>query len=125
MEELIDIKRTKKQLNTLLLVLLADEEYSLLPELYQIFGEETLLEFLDVFGGVELKVPRRNHLLRSIRDVAIYHRLEKSNKPTVVNELASEYDISPETVKRIHLRISQVVRDNKKVFVKLVKDAKK
>jgi hypothetical protein len=40
------------------LFLLYSSRYSVLPGLYNILGKEQLLRFLDIFGGVTIKVPK-------------------------------------------------------------------
>lgn len=81
-----------------------------LPELYDIFGEESLLKFLDIFGGCTITIPSRHEVRDVIRDVRIYLELSRIAKTAegrrnVVSELCTRYDISPRTVYNIFGRM--------------------
>jgi len=82
----------------------------LLPELYDIFGKEKLLQFLDIFAGTTVKVPTKRVLEDAIRDTYIYLGMEKARTsgkkkkimPDVVKDLAARYDIDEIHVQRIY-----------------------
>jgi len=73
---------------------------TLLPELYDIFGKECLLKFLDTFAGTTIQVPTKKVLEDAIRDTYIYLTLTKdlkagnTKKSDIVKELAERYDIA-------------------------------
>ena len=48
---------------------------TLIPELYEVFGAERLMRFLDLFAGTRFEVPSREVLLRALRDAEIYRAL--------------------------------------------------
>ncbi|OHD27867.1 MAG: hypothetical protein A2Y38_21590 [Spirochaetes bacterium GWB1_59_5] len=54
------------------LMLLRDDRYSVLPLLYEMFGEEAFFRFLSVFAGVTFRVPSAARLERAVRDVRSY-----------------------------------------------------
>jgi hypothetical protein len=95
-----------KHIDALQVALVRASRDSILPELYDIFGKESLLKFLDIFAGTTVKVPTKKVLEDSIRDTFIYLSLEKvkkSGKPKkvmtdVVRDLADRYSMSMEEV---------------------------
>lgn len=80
---------------------------TLLPELYDIFGKECLLKFLDTFAGTTIQVPTKTVLEDAIRDTYIYLTMRKEaksgnrKKSDVVKELAERYDITTKYVLHI------------------------
>jgi hypothetical protein len=99
-----------KHIDALQAALVRASRDSILPELYDIFGRESLLKFLDIFAGTTVKVPTKKVLEDSIRDTFIYLSLEKtkkSGKPKkvmtdVVRDLAGRYSIGMEEVWAIY-----------------------
>ncbi len=95
-----------KHIDALQVALVRASRDSILPELYDIFGKESLLKFLDIFAGTTVKVPTKKVLEDAIRDTYIYLSLEKmkkSGKPKkgmtdVVRDLADRYSMSMEDV---------------------------
>lgn len=95
-----------KHIDALQVALIRASRDSILPELYDIFGKERLLKFLDIFAGTTVKVPTKKVLEDAIRDTFIYLSLEKmkkSGKPKkimtdVVRDLADRYSMSMEDV---------------------------
>lgn len=100
----------------MLLVLLNTDSYSLLPELYDVFGEENLMKFLDIFAGNTIKVPSKKKFASAIQKIDIYNRLENKNKPTIIS-LAQEYEVSEEYIRLSHLEIKQLVENTSSVFL--------
>src|SRR5262245_13061178 len=52
------------------------------PELYELFGNQHLMRFLDLFAGTRFEVPSRDLILTALRDADIYARLA-ARKDTV------------------------------------------
>jgi len=74
-----------------------------LPELYDIFGEEALLKFLDIFGACTIRVPSRHEVGDVIRNVRIYVEMSRIPSSTegrkrVVKDLSTRYDLSAQRV---------------------------
>ena len=66
--------------NLLKLALLQHNEFTLLPELLDIFGYNKFLKFIDIFSGVTIKVPNAKLLEHLVRDITIYIRLKNPPK---------------------------------------------
>lgn len=97
-----------KHVDALQIALLRTGRESLLPELYEIFGKEATIKFLDIFAGTTITVPSRQVVENAIRDTFIYLTLKKSkstgrpNSVDVVTDLADRYSIDRDTVNRIY-----------------------
>lgn len=100
------------------MVLLNTDSYSLLPELYDVFGEDNLIKFLDVFAGNTITVPGKKKFASAVQKIEIYSRLEvKKNKPTI-KELADEYEVSEKYISNSYLEIKTLVENTNTVFLK-------
>lgn len=99
---------SSKHIDALQVSLLRAGKNTLLPELYDIFGKENLLKFLDTFAGTTVEVPTKKVLEDAIRDTYVYLTLEKGlkssnkKKSDVVKELSDRYDIEGREVLRIY-----------------------
>jgi len=86
----------KKVFNDILLfALITNNRYSILPEIYRVFGKEKFLKFIDIFGGSTISVPSHESLLRTIRNVRIFLEIKNQNngKPSV-SDVAAKYGVS-------------------------------
>jgi len=90
-----------KHIDVLTLVLLAKYEFTYLPELYDIYGEENFVKFLDLFGGKTIKVPSNEEFSNACRDVRIYVSMKRRDDDQVANDLADLYLITPDMVRKI------------------------
>lgn len=81
-----------------------------IPELYEIFGREAFLKFLDVFSGATIVCPPRETLNRCIRNVGIYLRVEKApdgSKARLIRDLATKYKLSQGAVIKIFCEMEE------------------
>lgn len=96
-----------KHIDALQVALLRAGKDTLLPEIYDIFGKEKLLKFLDIFAGTTVQVPTKKVLEDAIRDTYIYLGIEnakakRKEKADVVRDLAKRYDIDNRDVHIIY-----------------------
>lgn len=88
------------------LVLLQADELSMLPELFDIFGSNTLLRFLDVFGGMTLRVPTRSDIERAIRDVTLFLGVSRApDRADAVTYYMHHYGMSRADVEDVVARV--------------------
>jgi len=87
----------------LLFALITGNKYSIIPELYTIFGKDNFLKFVDLFGGATIEVPSHEDLLRTVRNVQMFLdvRNQKNGKPSA-SEIASKYGVTKVTVLRAY-----------------------
>ena len=76
-----------------------DTSASMFPEMYEIFGRESVLKFLDIFAGQKISVPKAEEMSERIRDVNIWVEMKKD--PTNRIKLMDEYRISDSTLDEI------------------------
>lgn len=93
-------KLVAKNVHILQVVLSSMDEENLLPELYEIFGREALLKFLDIFGGVTIRVPKRDIVRSAVEKVKVWIVLE--NKLATVAQLSEEMGKSEAHIRRLY-----------------------
>lgn len=117
----LSILTHNSKVNILLLILLNDDAYSFLPEINDIFGEEAVLKFLDIFSGTTIKVPNNKKLNKSVLEVEIFSRIEYSKYEVSYKELAKEYSMREDTVERYYLKIKDLLKNYNHVVTKIIK----
>lgn len=97
--------QVRDHMDTFRVVFVRAAQYTILPELLEIFGQDDLLKFLDIFGGMTIRVPDRALLQQALRDTDIYHRISKRDDPSMTETLAVRYSISTDLVRDIYQRV--------------------
>jgi len=103
----------QEHIDLLKLMLLYNNEMSLLPELYEIFGKECLLKFLDLFSGTTVKVPSALEIQHSLRDVSIFlslHKCPKDRRQNALHSLAQYHNVTESHVAVTYKRVLEVAR---------------
>jgi hypothetical protein len=100
-----------KDVNTLIdvfiPVMLRWTRNTLIPELYEVFGNQHLLQFLDLFAGTRVEVPSRDLILTALRDADIYARL--AARKDTVGSLATKYGLEEHRVADAYARVATIV----------------
>jgi len=106
-----EIRRRKGFKDLLLFALIIDNKYTLLPEIYKVFGKKYLLKFLDVFGGSTISVPSHEDLLYTVKNVQIYldAKFRVDGYPTF-SEIAKKYGISKKEALEIYHEMGEAVK---------------
>lgn len=99
-------------------VLFLNDRHTLLPELFDIFGSEETLHFLEVFGGKTFTVPSLSDVQRSLEHVAIWAAVSKNDSPLEIRRLARRYSIPVSEVKAAHRRVQDMFNEQEKRFFK-------
>jgi hypothetical protein len=92
-------------------VMLAWTRKTLISELYEVFGKQHLMLFLDLFAGTRVEVPSRDLILTAVRDADIYVRLA-AHKDTV-RGLATKYGLEEHRVADAYARVAALVEATK------------
>lgn len=119
-EIILDSCITPEYINILKYVLLSNDEFSILPEILDVFGTENFIKFLNLFAGFVIKIPSSEELSLTLRDIDIYHKMSKcseSNKSFVITDLASKYQINEKDVSRISTSMTEKIEKYNKYFV--------
>lgn len=75
---------------------------TLVPEIFDVFGEEVGLKFLMIFGGTTVTFPAYKKVLDLKRNLDIYNELEKEHDQECVQRLAKKYNISDVWVRELY-----------------------
>ena len=84
-----------------------------IPELYEIFGKEAFLKFLDIFSGSTIVCPSRIVLEEAIRNVGIFLKLEEAlegSRNKLVKDLAIKYGITSGAVRKVYMDMEDSLR---------------
>ena len=106
----------QKRVDLLYLLLVHSNRFSSLPELYEIFGKEALIKFLDIFEGQRLTVPSAKDLKKAVREVNIYSRLidkPRGTRAKVMRELASDYTMTVKDVAGVFAQMRELMQSYK------------
>jgi len=83
-------------------------------DLFDIFGKEAFLKFIDVFQGMTIEVPTRAKMEECMKHVGIYltlKRTQASGRPRTVRQLASRYSIPAGEVRSIFVELDKLFED--------------
>lgn len=75
---------------------------SLIPELFELLGEELAVEFIQVFSGAKLAVPNYRKVLNLRRNLEIYETLSAQPGDFAVQELAKKYKVTEVWIREIN-----------------------
>ena len=92
-------------------VMLAWTRETLIPELYEVFGPEQLMRFLDLFAGARVEVPSRDLILAALRDADIY--VTRAAHKDTVRGLATKYGVEEHRVADAYARVAALVEATK------------
>lgn len=95
-------------------LLVSSGNYNFLPEVYDIFGREDTIKFIEIFAGCTIKVPKVDKLESLARKAEIYIRLSQTSPSqfsSVARVLAEEYNLTED-------RVRTTYKETKKYFEK-------
>ena len=105
---------TGRQVETFYALLVSSGQYTFLPELYDIFGREITIKFLDVFAGCKIRVPKFEVLEELARNTAIYVRIENvpnKKRSIIVKSIADEYELTEDRVRSLYTATKSKLED--------------
>lgn len=94
---------SQRFLDFMLVVLMEAAGDTHIPNLYEIFGKESFLKFMDVFAGTTLRVPSTKAVEDAMRDVGIYLGLREvalGSRAGAVKNLARRYSMTVGAVRK-------------------------
>lgn len=97
-------------LDMLQLVLMETAAQSHLPEIFKVFGKESVLKFIDIFSGTTITVPKREVIENCMRDVSILLQMRKvgaDSQATLVRDLAVRYNMTAGQVRRVFVDMEE------------------
>ena len=95
--------------DTFRVIMLSACSQTIFPELLEIFGYDAVIKFMDVFGGLTVKVPSRTFLKQATRDIDIFRMMKDSpDQEVAVDFLANKYDMDPVYVRDCYARVKSI-----------------
>lgn len=91
------------------IVLLRCARNTVLPDLLEVFGKEALIKFLDIFAGTTFRVPSREVLEHSVRDVDIYIQVKRHGSDAF-RGLCQRYDLTEDQVKSAYYQVRDMAK---------------
>lgn len=67
---------------------------SIVPEMIDILGVESVLKILKYFSGSSIRIPKFKHINLLIRDIDIYENMSVSDTKGCIKQMADRYAIS-------------------------------
>lgn len=100
---------TKKYIDAIKAVLILQSNFDLLPEVYDIFGKEGTIKFLNIFAGRVIRIPTREEIDTAIRDVMLWVAVSKNGSVDSIRALSAKYGVTKNEVVRIHGRVKDLM----------------
>jgi len=75
---------------------------SLVPELFELLGEELTMELIQIFGGTRIVIPPYKKFLDMKRNLEIYESMSVCNSNQVITSLAKKYEITEVWVRELY-----------------------
>lgn len=104
-----------RQVDVFYLLLVTSGQYTFLPEIYDIFGKEATIKFLEVFAGCRLQIPSVSKLEVLARDTSIYVRIESATaaqRASVIHALADQYDLVEDRIRDIYAETKSKIEND-------------
>jgi Mor family transcriptional regulator len=100
-------KKLHKRVDAFHLALLDIADDTLLPELYELLGEEKTMVLLTRFAGTTIRVPKEQVLRDAARNADIYMRVQAGE---TLDSLATKNGLKVEEVAAIERRLRSALR---------------
>lgn len=75
---------------------------TLVPELFELLGEELTMELIQIFGGTRIVIPPYKKFLDMKRNLEIYESMSVCNSNQVITSLAKKYEITEVWVRELY-----------------------
>lgn len=75
---------------------------TILPEVYEVLGEENTLQLILIFGGLKVSIPTYKEMKDLSRNIDIFKTLSYSNSTETANMLSKKYGITNTWVRGIY-----------------------
>lgn len=92
-------------------------KYSFLPEIYDIFGKEKVLLFLEKFGGKSIKVPTLDSIEDSLMSLVFWDVIRRKGQHLDrAKNLANRYNMSEAQVMEKYRAVSKLLKEQNRRF---------
>jgi phosphopantetheinyl transferase (holo-ACP synthase) len=108
-EVLAEDRKLSRGLDPVNAILCLCARHTLLPEIFNTFGRDSVLSFLDRFGGKTIKVPSVKSVYDALIAITIWDALEKSNTPDTITRLAKRFSLKESEVKAHRNKVQEML----------------
>lgn len=106
----VDYDRVKSRIVRVLLI--RQGGHVLLPELFDVVGEDMFLRLLDTFSGETFKFPSERELKRYAKEVDIYVCVKNADvKHREMERLAGEYMCTYQAIQQVYAKMTKLVNE--------------
>lgn len=71
---------TERYVDVLYALLVTTDSTQFFPEMYEIFGRDAVVKFLDIFAGQTIRVPPREVIERHVQDATIWVEVQRGER---------------------------------------------
>lgn len=116
LKELVQDRKTFGNVDPVEAVLFLTSRYSLLPDIFDIFGREQAIEFLERFGGKTIKIPSVKNVEEAIQQLVIWKALTADDSQENYKRLSSKYGLKESELRTAKQRVQDMFNEQRKRF---------
>lgn len=99
--------RTERFIDALYALLVTTDDTQFFPEMYEIFGRESVVKFLDIFAGQTIRVPSREVVEKNVKDAIIWVEVQKGEK--TLPQIAEFHEVGLPEIQRSCNRVQEAL----------------
>ncbi len=100
--------RAEKYIDALYALLVTTASTEFFPEMYEIFGRNAVVKFLDIFAGQTIRVPSREVVEEHIRDATVWVEVQRGER--TLPQIAESHGIVMKDIDRICEKVQTALR---------------
>lgn len=110
--------RTTLHIDPVDTAMLLQSRHTLLPEIFEVFGQDQAFKFMEVFGGKTIKVPSIEDMEKSLEALVIWaHVREASNKSAEIRKLALRFGKKVSEVRSLYKKVQALSDEQTEAFI--------
>jgi len=115
-ELLVQDRKVLRGIDPVKAVLFLCARHTLLPEIFESFGTESTLSFLESFGGKTVKIPSIKAVKDAIMSITIWEEMEAAiNKEEASKRLAKRFNVREGEIRLAYSKVKEMLDDQKKL----------
>jgi hypothetical protein len=105
-------KKYNEYIDLFYILLLDMAENTVLPEMYEIFGTDKVLKFLDIFAGATITVPSADMISKSLDKIFIFVKLYNNFNKETLDLIKNDYNLKTDEVLKIYNYVEERIREH-------------
>lgn len=99
---------SNRHVDALYAMLVATDRTQFFPEMYEIFGREAVIKFLDIFAGQTIRIPSRELVERYVRDVSLWAEVQRCERG--LRDIAGSYGVTIHEIQQACNKVDVALR---------------